>query len=536
MLLPSSFEASLSSGIETQDLNSMIAQACMNIENQNSCLANIQNELVKIGPPSPTSVLSAALGATINEARGAIDKITKFTTFSVSNREQLAIEDCKELLDYSVSELAWSMGEMRRIRGGDTSAQYEGNLEAWLSAALSNQDTCIEGFEGTDRRLESYISGSLTQVTQLISNVLSLYTQLHKLPFSPPRKTNTLNVTTVVDEFPDWMSDGDEQLLKAKSPPHGRADAVVALDGSGHFRSIMEAVNAAPSHSNTRYVIYVKQGLYRENVDMKKKMTNIMLVGDGIGRTILTSNRNFMQGWTTFRTATLAVVAKGFVAVNMTFRNTAGGINHQAVALRSGADLSAFYSCSFEGYQDTLYTHSMRQFYRNCDIYGTVDFIFGNAAVVFQDCNIYPRLPMSNQFNAITAQGRTDVNQNTGISIHNCTITAAADLAASNGTTKTYLGRPWKLYSRTVYMQSFMDSLIDPAGWVAWSGDFALDTLYYAEYDNWGAGSNTSSRVTWAGYDVLLDSIGAINFTVSNFIFGDVWLPATGVPYLASLY
>lgn len=196
------------------------------------------------------------------------------------------------------------MGEMRRIRSGDTNAQYEGNLEAWLSAALSNQDTCLEGFEGTDRRLESYISGSLTQVTQLISNVLSLYTQLHSLPFKPPRNTTTPLTSHETLEFPEWMSEGDQELLKAK--PHGvRADAVVALDGSGHYRSITDAVNAAPSYSQRRYVIYVKKGLYKENVDMKRKMTNIMLVGDGIGQTIITSNRNFMQGWTTFRTATL---------------------------------------------------------------------------------------------------------------------------------------------------------------------------------------------------------------------------------------
>ena len=303
MLLPSfkAFPDEMPSGIETQDLNALIAQACTNIENQNSCLTNIKNELVKIGPPSPTSVLSAALGATLNEARGAIDKITKFTTFSVSNREQLAIEDCKELLDFSVSELAWSLGEMRRIRAGDTNVQYEGNLEAWLSAALSNQDTCLEGFEGTDRRLQSYISGSLTQVTQLISNVLSLYTQLHSLPFTPPRKSNVTSTESF--EFPEWMSEGDQELLR--SAPHAHANAVVALDGSGHYRTITEAVNAAPSHSNRRYTIYVKQGLYKENVDMKRKMTNIMLVGDGIGRTIVTSNRNFMQGWTTFRTATV---------------------------------------------------------------------------------------------------------------------------------------------------------------------------------------------------------------------------------------
>ncbi|KAL7205311.1 hypothetical protein ACSBR2_018288 [Camellia fascicularis] len=121
--------------------------------------------------------------------------------------------------------------------------------------------------------------------------------------------------------------------------------------------------------------------------------------------------------------------------------NIAGAIKQQAVALRNDADLSTFYKCSFEGYQDTLYTHSLRQFYRECNIYGTVDFIFGNVAVVFQNCNVYPRLPILGQFNTITAQGRTDINQNTGTLIQNCTITTTPDLAANNGMTQTYLGR-----------------------------------------------------------------------------------------------
>lgn len=230
-----------------------------------------------------------------------------------------------------------------------------------------------------------------------------------------------------------------------------------------------------------------------------------------------------------------AVGAPGFVAENITFRNTAGAIKHQAVAVRSSADLSTFYRCSFEGYQDTLYAHSLRQFYRECDIYGTVDFIFGNAAVVFQNCNIYPRLPMNGQFNAITAQGRTDPNQNTGITIHECTITAAGDLASSNGNTKTYLGRPWKKYSRTVYMQSYIDSLVDTSGWRQWDGDFALDTLYYAEYENRGPGSDTTNRVTWPGFQVLVNATDALNSTVSNFLIGDEWLPPTGVPYNGGL-
>lgn len=218
----------------------------------------------------------------------------------------------------------------------------------------------------------------------------------------------------------------------------------------------------------------------------------------------------------------------------MTFRNTAGAQNNQAVAVRCGSDLSVFYRCSFEGYQDTLYVHSQRQFYRECDIYGTVDFIFGNAAVVFQNCNLYARNP-PNKTNTLTAQGRTDPNQNTGISIHNCRVTAASDLKPVQSSVRTYLGRPWQKYSRTVFMKTYLDSLINPAGWMEWSGNFALSTLYYGEYMNTGPGSSTSNRVNWKGYHVITGASVASQFTVANFISGNSWLPATNVPFTAGL-
>lgn len=229
-----------------------------------------------------------------------------------------------------------------------------------------------------------------------------------------------------------------------------------------------------------------------------------------------------------------AVVGDNFIARDITIRNTAGPNNHQAVALRSGSDLSVFYRCSFEGYQDTLYVHSDRQFYRECDIYGTVDFIFGNAAVVLQNCNIFARKP-PNRTNTLTAQGRTDPNQNTGIIIHNCRVTAASDLKPVQSSVKTFLGRPWKQYSRTVYIKTFLDSLINPAGWMEWSGNFALNTLYYAEYMNTGPGSSTANRVKWRGYHVLTSPSQVSQFTVGNFIAGNSWLPATNVPFTSGL-
>jgi pectinesterase len=230
-----------------------------------------------------------------------------------------------------------------------------------------------------------------------------------------------------------------------------------------------------------------------------------------------------------------ATVAEDFIAKAMTFENTAGASKHQAVALRVQGDRSAFFDCAIRGYQDTLYAHAHRQFYKNCEISGTVDFIFGNAAAVLQNCNIYARKPMANQKNAVTAQGRTDPNQNTGISIQDCRIDAAQDLAEDINSTKNYLGRPWKLYSRTVYLQSYIGDLIQPSGWLEWNGTVGLDTLFYGEFDNFGPGAITNNRVQWHGYNLMTPS-QAWNFTVLNFTLGNTWIPDTDVPYTEGLH
>lgn len=219
----------------------------------------------------------------------------------------------------------------------------------------------------------------------------------------------------------------------------------------------------------------------------------------------------------------------------MTFENTAGPHKHQAVALRVGSDLSIFYRCSFKGYQDTLLVHSLRQFYRDCHVYGTIDFIFGDASAVFQNCDIFVKRPMDHQSNMITAQGRDDSNENTGIVILNSRVSSSSEFTAVKGSFKNYLGRPWKKYSRTVYIKTDLDGLIDPRGWKEWSGDFALSTLYYGEYMNTGSGANTENRVNWPGFHVLHDANEASPFTAKIFIQGESWIPASGVPYWADM-
>ncbi|XP_052180614.1 pectinesterase-like [Diospyros lotus] len=472
--------------------------------------------------------------------------------YAVPQNTIQALEDCRFLIDLNMdflSNVGGAVGFTDNLQSPLLDETY-----SLLSAVLTNHQTCLDGLQATSSAssIQNAVSAPLYNGSLLYSISLAVF----RLGWARNSRTGRWLTEEGHATFSNFLHSGElastmaSQDQKRYELLSGRklqqtignkvkvnSVVVVSQDGSGDFTTISDAVTAAPNNTDVKtgyYLIYVTAGIYEEYVSIPKYKKYLMMIGEGINKTIITGNHSVVDGWTTFNSATFAVVGQGFVGLNLTIRNTAGAEKHQAVALRSDADLSAFYQCSFEGYQDTLYTHSLRQFYRECDVYGTVDFIFGNAAVVLQKCNLYPRLPLQGQFNTITAQGRTDINQNTGISIHNCSITAAPDLASSNGTTQTFLGRPWKQYSRTVYMQSFMDSLIDPAGWAAWSGDFALDTLYYAEYDNMGPGSDTSNRVDWPGYHVI-NSTDAANFTVSNFISGDDWLPATGVPYTATL-
>ncbi|KAK4742428.1 hypothetical protein SAY87_000429 [Trapa incisa] len=427
-------------------------------------------------------------------------------------KEKAAWADCVKLYEYTIGRLSHTADPNTKCSQQDS--------QTWLSTALTNLETCRAGFLelGVSDNVLPLISNN---VSALISNALAL----SDAPYVPPNTTGG---------FPTWVKRGDRKLLQSLSPA-SMANIVVAKDGSGNYKTIGAAVTAASKRSGaSRYIIYIKAGTYNENVEIGTNLNNIMFVGDGIGKTIVTGSRSVDGGYTTFNSAIVGVVGDGFIARDMTFQNTAGAANHQAVALRSGSDLSVFYRCSFEGYQDTLYVLSDRQFYRECDIYGTVDFIFGNAAAVFQNCNIYVRNP-PNKTNTITAQGRTDPNQNTGISIHNCRVTAASDLKPVQGSVRTYLGRPWKEYSRTVFMKTYLDSLINPAGWMEWSGNFALKTLYYGEYMNTGPGSSTSKRVTWGGYRVITSQTEASKFTVGNFIAGNSWVPATDVPYTSGL-
>ncbi|XP_020598562.1 pectinesterase-like, partial [Phalaenopsis equestris] len=187
-----------------------------------------------------------------------------------------------------------------------------------------------------------------------------------------------------------------------------------------------------------------------------------------------------------------------------------------------------------DGFQDSFYSQSGRHFVRNCVISGTIDFIFGDSQAVIQNSLIILRRPMDNQQNTITAHGRDTPHERTAIVIQNCRIVPDQFLLPDRFKIPSYLGRPWKQFSTTIVMESNIGDLIRPEGWLAWNGDFALDTLYYAEYHNRGAGSGTGGRVKWKGYRVI-DRKEAGRWTAGAFLAGGYWIPFAGVPYVLEL-
>ncbi|KAG5237942.1 hypothetical protein OIU76_012761 [Salix suchowensis] len=432
-----------------------------------------------------------------------------------------ALENCQELLSLALDHLDDSL----QAGNGVNVIDIADDLRSWLSTSGTCYQTCIDGL--SEAKIQAAAQDYLKSSSELTSNSLAIITWISKVASSVNIHRRLLNHED--QEMPKWLHPEDRKLLQS-SDLKKKANVVVAKDGSGKYKRISDALKNVPQKSKKRYVIYVKKGVYFENVRVEKKQWNVMIIGDGMKETIVSASLNVVDGTPTFSTATFAVFGKGFIARDMGFRNTAGAIKHQAVALMSNADMSAFYRCSMDAFQDTLYVHANRQFYRDCNIYGTVDFIFGNSAAVIQNSYILPRKPMQGQQDTITAQGKFDPNQNTGISIHNCTIWPYGDLSS----VKTYLGRPWKNYSTTVFMRSMMGSLIDPTGWLPWTGNTAPPTIFYAEFQNFGPGASTKNRVKWKGLKTITNK-QASKFTVKEFIQGDGWLAGTDISYKPGL-
>jgi len=516
----------------SHSINKVIKMICNSTDYQDKC-ENTLNRAVEADPDlsHPKDLLKAAISATADEVNKAMNETTAFK-FSTP-AEKAAFEDCKVLMQDAKKELGFSVFQVGNTSDVGKLSSTTPDLNNWLSAVMSYQQTCIDGFP--KGKLKDGMEKALKAVKEFTSNSLAIVSEVALLlsTFQETGHSRHLLAPSLdKDGYPTWMAHEDRRMLIEAQIQNPKPNVIVAKDGSGNYNTISGALAAMPANYPGRYVIYVKAGVYDETVTVTK--VKVTMYGDGSQNTIITGSKNFVDGSRTFESATFVALGDGFLAQSMGFRNTAGPEKDQAVAVRVQGDGAIFVNCRFEGYQDTLYAQTHRQFYRSCEVVGTIDFIFGDASAVFQECSIVVRKPLDNQQNVVTAHGRIDKRETTGIVLQNCRISADNQLVPVKSRIRSYLGRPWKEYARTVVMESTIDDFIHPDGWLAWQGNFALSTLFYAEFNNKGPGANVAARVKWPGHKII-NQQEALEYTVGPFLQGD-WITATGVPVHFGLY
>lgn len=267
---------------------------------------------------------------------------------------------------------------------------------------------------------------------------------------------------------------------------------VVARDGTGEFRNIDDAIEVCRAFMDYHKVIYVKKGIYKEKFVIPSWLTNIEICGEDADETVITwddhaniKTKERPNGIGTFRTYTLKIEGSSITLKNITIENNSARLG-QAVALHTEGDRLTFIGCRFLGHQDTVYTGigGCRQLFKGCYIEGTTDFIFGPGTAWFEDCEI-----RSKADSYITAAS-TPKDQPYGYVFHKCRLTADA------GVTKVYLGRPWRDYGYTLFINCNLGSHIRPEGWHHWQKE-REHTARYLEYNNYGPGADTSKRASW---------------------------------------
>jgi pectinesterase len=320
----------------------------------------------------------------------------------------------------------------------------------------------------------------------------------------------------VLKKHSNWKKKVESEIIipqkKSEVTLKDEFNIVVDQKGNGDFKTIQEAVNAAKSYPSQRITIFIKDGTYYEKVKIHAWNTSISFIGESREKTIITYDDYFnkigLGRNSTFYTYTVLVEGNDFFAKNLTIQNSSGEVG-QAVALNVNANRVVFSNCTFLGNQDTLYTsgEETKNYFKDCYIEGTTDFIFGDATALFENCIIH-----SKKDSYITAAS-TPKDTSYGYVFKNCKLTADENV------TKVYLGRPWRPFAKTVYINCEMGKHILPEGWHNWSKPEAETGSFYAEYKCRGEGFQPKNRVTWSHQ--LKDS-EAKNYTIKKILGSDI--------------
>ncbi len=279
--------------------------------------------------------------------------------------------------------------------------------------------------------------------------------------------------------------------------PYDNPDTIfVARDGTGQFRNIGEAIEVCRAFMEYHKVIFVRRGVYKEKLVVPSSLTNIEICGEDADNTIITYDDHAnisiptpygdTKPMGTFRTYTLKIEGSDITLKNITVENNAARLG-QAVALHTEGNRLHFVGCRFLGNQDTVYTGVAGTFLRfdNCYVEGTTDFIFGPSTAWFENCEIRSKA------NSYITAASTPADQDGGYVFHQCRLTA------SEGVDKVYLGRPWRPYAYTAFINCYLGPHILPEGWDNWRNPANERTARYMEHGNTGPGADTSHRVSW---------------------------------------
>ena len=298
--------------------------------------------------------------------------------------------------------------------------------------------------------------------------------------------------------------------LAAAAPPAKMK--VVAPDGTGDYRTVQAALDACPPNT----VVFIKSGVYREKLHLDSAKDHITLIGEDVATTILTWDDHpgmvnaKGDSINTRNSYSFLIRAADFSARHLTVRNDAGFSAGQAVALEVQGDRASFFDCRIVGNQDILFLNNpdSRQYYQDCYLEGTTDFIFGAATAWFEHCHIHSKK------NSHVTAASTPADHPYGFIFNHCILTG--DTAIHNAS----LGRPWRPYASVAYLHCYIDRDIRPEGWSAWNNTDSYKTSRFAEYDNDGPGAGLSSRVPWS-HQLKQEEVQRI--TIKN-IFKD-WYP-----------
>ncbi|XXG69042.1 hypothetical protein AAC387_Pa06g2002 [Persea americana] len=378
---------------------------------------------------------------------------------------------------------------------------------AFISTQLLPNPPCIKDFINLafTRFSPSIIS------TLSIPNILDHHQHNHHHHHHGPKGPQS--GSSICDDFPPNFP-----------PPDTNTTSNLCVDRNGccNFTTVQSAIDAAGVFSQKKTIIWMTPGIYYEKVMVPRTKPNITLQGQGMKFTAIAWNDTANSSHGTFYSASIQVFSANFIAKNVSFMNVApianpGDVGGQAVAMRIAGDQAAFWGCGFFGGQDTLHDDRGRHYFRDCFIQGSIDFIFGNARSLYENCqliSIANPVPtgLKTITGVVTAHARASATENTGFVFVNCSI---------GGTGRIWLGRAWRPFSRVIFAYTSMTDIISPEGWNDNNDPTRDQTIFYGEYNCFGGGANQTMRVPYAQ---RLNETQVSQFLNVSYIDGDRWL------------